>query len=46
MFGSREVKEKEKRKKKKNVCLDCKSRKMKRRKCVIYFNTLINWRSE
>ena len=47
MFESREGKGKEK-KKKKNVCLVCiyKSREMKRRKFVIYFNALINWRSE
>ena len=37
MFGSREEKGKEK----KNVCLVFKSREMERRKCVIYFNTLI-----
>ena len=47
MFGSREGKGKEKIKRKdENVCLICKSREMKRRECVIYFNTLVNWRSE
>ena len=47
MFGAGRGREKEKeKKKKKKEKMFVWFAKMKRRKCIIYFNTLINWRSE